>query len=120
MQEPKGRGVTHLFQALRWSFLGLAAAFRHEEAFRQELVACVIMIPLGFWLGDSGTERALLIGSLVTVLFVELLNSAVEAAIDRIGEERHPLSGRAKDLGSAAVFLSLINAGAIWLFILFG
>ena len=120
MQKASGKGVIHLFQALRWSLLGLRAAVRHEEAFRQELVACVIMVPLGLWLGENGTERALLIGSLVIVLMVEVLNSAIEAAVDRIGEDHHPLSGRAKDLGSAAVFLSLVNAGVIWLLILFG
>lgn len=120
MQKGSGRGIIHLFQALRWSFLGLGAAFRHEEAFRQELVVCAIMIPLGFWLGESGTDRALLVGSLVVVLMAEVFNSAVEAAVDRIGEEHHPLSGRAKNLGSAAVFLSLINAGVIWLLVLFG
>lgn len=108
------RGWDRIVQATVCSWKGLRAVFRHEEAFRQELLLLVVMTPVALWLGDSGVERALLIGCLVFVLIVELLNSAVEAAIDRFGTEYHELSGRAKDMGSAAVMLSLTNAGIIW------
>lgn len=94
--------------------LGLRAAFVNEAAFRQELALFVVMAPLGYWLGSSGVERALLIGSVLLVLIVELLNSAIEAVVDRIGAERHDLSGRAKDIGSAAVFVALLNVAVIW------
>lgn len=103
-----------------YSFNGLKAALRHEAAFRQEAALFVILAPLGFWLGRNGVERALLVGSLVLVLIVELLNSAIEAAVNRIGNERHELSGRAKDLGSAAVFLSLLLVLAVWALVLAG
>lgn len=103
-----------IINAARYSLLGLRAAFVHEAAFRQELALCVILVPLGYWLGHSGVERALLIGSVLLVLIVELLNSAVEAVVDRIGAERHDLSGRAKDIGSAAVFVALLNVAVVW------
>ena len=106
------------FIALRVSLLGLAAAWRHEVAFRLEVLAVAVLAPVGFWLGQTSVEKALLIGSLLVVLVVELLNSALEAALDRISLEDHPLIGRAKDLGSAAVFLALVNAAAVWLLIL--
>ena len=117
--KPGNTGLTRIIKAAGYSWAGLVAAFRHEAAFRQELALCLVLIPTGVWLGESGLERALLIGSLLLVLIVELLNSAVEAAIDRFGGEAHELSGRAKDIGSAAVFLSLANVLIIWGLVLF-
>jgi len=111
-------GVKHIVQAAGFSISGLRAAIRYEEAFRIELMLFVVLAPLGIWLGGSGLERALLVGSLILVLITELLNSAVEAAVDRIGEEHHKLSGRAKDIGSAAVLVSLLNVVFIWAVIL--
>lgn len=108
------RGLDHLVHATRWSLQGFQATFRHEAAFRQELFLFVLLAPLGWWLGESGIERALLIGSLWVVLIVEMLNTALESAINRIGTEHHELSGRAKDQGSAAVTLSLILVGIVW------
>jgi diacylglycerol kinase (ATP) len=111
-------GLTRLLRAVGYSWAGLCACWKHEQAFRQELLLVLLLAPIGFWFGDSGVERALLIGSLVLVLIVELLNSAVEAVVDRIGEERHELSGRAKDIASAAVSLSLLNVVLVWALIL--
>lgn len=113
-----GTGVNRLFRAMYCSVLGFKAACRHEEAFREELLLCAVLIPLGLWLGTTGAERALLVGCLLVVLIVELLNSALEAVVDRIGTEHHELSGRAKDLGSAAVYLAIINVSIIWLLVL--
>ena len=104
--------------ATRWSMQGLRAAWLHESSFRLEVVIAIVMAPLGFLLGDTGVERALLAGSVLLVLPVELLNSAVEAVIERYGPEHHELAGRAKDMGSAAVFLSLGMATLVWLAIL--
>jgi diacylglycerol kinase (ATP) len=106
------------FIALRLSLRGLAAAWRHEVAFRLEVVAFVLLCPAGLYLGESNVERTLLVGSLLLVLLVELVNSALEATLDRISLEDHPLTGRAKDIGSAAVFMALVNAAAVWLLIL--
>jgi diacylglycerol kinase (ATP) len=117
--KPGNTGLTRIIKAAGYSWAGLVAAFRHEAAFRQELALCVVLIPAAVWLGASGLERALLIGSLLLVLIVELLNSAVEAAIDRFGGDPHELSGRAKDIGSAAVFLALGNVLIIWGLLLF-
>ena len=115
----KGKtGLRRVFNALRYSLAGLAAAARHEDAFRQELMLVACLAPLALWLGDTGLERAVLIGSLIMVLIAELLNSAVEATVDRISFESHRLAKRAKDIGSAAVMLSLINAAVIWLLII--
>ncbi len=110
--------MLRLYNATRFSLMGLAAAWRSEAAFRLEVVLFVIMAPLGLWLGDDGVERALLVGPLFLVLIVELLNSGLEAAIDRIGEEVHPLSKQAKDVASAAVFVSLTVVAVIWLLVL--
>ena len=118
MVKKSGSGIDRLFRALSWSISGLKGAFLKEAAFRQELFLCIILCPLAFYLGETGFEKALLLGSLMLVLIVELLNSAVEAAIDRIGEEQHDLSGQAKDMGSAAVFLSLLNVVIVWLLII--
>lgn len=114
------RGLMRIIKATGYSYAGFKATFRYEEAFRQEVLAFVVLAPLGAWLGETGIERALLVGSLFLILVVELLNSGIEAAIDRIGAERHELSGRAKDMGSAAVFLAIAQAAAVWLFVLFG
>lgn len=117
----KGKtGLRRLWNATHYSLSGLAAAARHEDAFRVELALALLLAPLALWLGESGVERAMLLGSLLLVLIVELLNSAVEAAVDRISFEDHRLAKRAKDMGSAAVMLSLLTAGAIWLLVLLG
>jgi len=122
MESPhKGKtGLRRLINATRYSIAGLLEAARNEDAFRQELILVALASPLALWLGDTGIERALLLGSLIVVLIVELLNSAVEATVDRISLEDHRLAKRAKDIGSAAVMLSLINAGVIWVLVLFG
>lgn len=98
---------------------GLKAAWQFEEAFRLELFALIVMLPAALWLGGSGIERALLVGSLLLVLIVELINSAVEAVVDRVGIEHHTLAGRAKDIGSAAVFMALVNVLVVWGFVLY-
>ncbi len=108
------RGIPRLYRAFINSAKGLATAWREEEAFRWEVIIAVIMIPLGIKLGGSGIEQAILAGSWLGVLIVEILNSAIEAAIDRIGLEHHPLSGKAKDFGSAAVLLSIAFALGVW------
>lgn len=118
MPKPGKTGIARIIDATRYSMQGLKAAFVNEAAFRQELLLCVVLIPLGLWLGADGVERALLIGSLLLVLMVELLNSAVEAVVDRVDTDWSPLAGRAKDIGSAAVFISLLNAGTIWILVL--
>ena len=102
------------FIALRVALQGLAAAWRHEIPFRMEVVAFAVFFPLGFLVGKTPVERALLVGSLLLVLIVELLNSAIEATVDRISFENHRLAKRAKDIGSAAVMLALVNAGIVW------
>jgi diacylglycerol kinase (ATP) len=109
---------SRVFRAARYSWQGLRHAARHESAFRQELAIATVLVPLGLWLGQSGVEKALLIGSVLLVLIVELLNTAIEAAINRIGPEQHPLSGQAKDMGSAAVFIALLSAAITWFLIL--
>lgn len=119
INKPSHRGLSHVLNALTYSFQGLKAALIHEEAFRLELVACLAMAPLGLWLGAGAVEKAMLVGSLMLVLIVELLNSAIETVVDRVGVEHHALSGRAKDIGSAAVFLSLVNVAIIWGLVLY-
>ena len=114
----KPTGLTRLFRAFGNSLKGFAGAFREEAAFRQELGLAIVVIPLGLWLGRSGIERALLVAPMFLVLIVELFNSAIEATVDRIGLERHQLSGLAKDIGSAAVFLSLVLLVVIWTLVL--
>ena len=111
-------GLRRLIHATRYSLAGLAAALRHEAAFRQELVLAAILIPLGLWLGVNGVERALLAGSVLLVLVVELLNSAVETAVDRVSLDDHSLAKRAKDIGSAAVMLSLAGVAVVWFLVL--
>ncbi|MCC7329720.1 MAG: diacylglycerol kinase [Gammaproteobacteria bacterium] len=114
MPKSDRRGIRRLLAATGYSLAGLRAAWRHEAAFRQEVVLALVLAPLAFWLGETSLQRLLLLGSCLLVLVVELLNSAIEAVVDRIGPELHELSGRAKDLGSAAVFLSLLLAAAAW------
>ncbi len=101
-------------RATKYSAQGLSSAWKYEAAFRQELLLVVILLPVAVWLGQTALERAVLIGCLLLVLVVELLNSAIEAAIDRHGDELHELSGRAKDIGSAAVCISLLNVAVVW------
>jgi diacylglycerol kinase (ATP) len=119
MNTPKGPiGLQRLLPALRYSLQGLKAAWLQEAAFRQELLLLAILLPLALWLADDGIERVLLIGSILLILIVELINSSVETAIDRISAKHHPLSKQAKDLGSAAVFMTLLLALFTWLLIL--
>ena len=114
----KPTGLTRLFRAFGNSLKGFTGAFREEAAFRQELGLAVVVIPLGLWLGRNGIERVLLIAPMFLVLVEELLNSAIEATVDRIGLERHTLSGLAKDIGSAAVLMSLLLLAVVWLLVL--
>lgn len=116
----KPTGLMRIWRAFGYSMSGFKGAYRDEAAFRQEVLLAVILIPLGIWLGKNGIERALLIGSVLLVLIVELLNSGIEAVVDRFGGEHHELSGLAKDMGSAAVFVSLILVAATWGFVLLG
>lgn len=118
MKPHHARGAGRLLLAAHWSWEGLRYAFANEAAFRQELLLSVILVPLGLWLGKTPAEKACLAGSLLLVLIIELMNSSLEAAVDRIGQEKHPLAGHAKDLGSAAVFISLTNALLVWTCIL--
>ncbi len=113
-----GGGLVRLLRACGYSMLGFKAAFVNEQAFRLEIYLLIPLVPLGFWIGDGGAERALLVGSLMLVPIVELLNSGLEAIVDRIGTDHHELSGRAKDLASAAVFLSIVLVCAVWLLVL--
>ena len=112
--KPGYTGVTRILWATRYSLQGLAAAWRHEPAFRQELALVAVLLPLAFVMGAPGPERALLVAAALQVLVIELLNTGIETAIDRMGDGHHDLSARAKDLGSAAVMLSLVLAGATW------
>jgi diacylglycerol kinase (ATP) len=114
------RATEHLVKATGYSLAGLRAALRHEEAFRQELLALVVIVPTALWLGKTGVERVLLIGSWLLVMVVELINSAIEAVVDRIGSERNELAGRAKDLGSASVFCAIVLAITVWVVVLAG
>lgn len=115
----KGKtGLRRVLNAAGYSWAGLVAAFRHEDAFRQEIFLALLLIPLALYLGDTGIERALMIAAVLGVLVVELLNSAVEAAVDRISLEHHLLIKRAKDMGSAAVMLALVNTAVVWILVL--
>ena len=108
------RGPRRMLMALRWSYQGLRAAWLHESSFRLEVCLFVVLAPLALWLGQGPVQQALMIGSLLLVLAVELLNSAIEAVIERYGPEHHELAGRAKDMGSAAVLLMLANVVLCW------
>jgi diacylglycerol kinase (ATP) len=114
----KPTGITRLLRAFGYSFQGFVHTWREEAAFRQEALLAVVVIPAGLYLGRSGVERALLVSPMLLILIVEILNSAVEAVVDRSGTERHPLAGMAKDMGSAAVMLSFALLGTVWLLIL--
>ena len=107
-------GIKRIINATGYSMKGLRAAFKHESAFRQETALLIILLPIAILLGQNIVDYSILIGSLLLVIIVELLNSAVEAVVDRIGDEHHKLAGRAKDIGSAAVFVSLVNVVVIW------
>jgi diacylglycerol kinase (ATP) len=125
MSEPaspfKGKtGLQRILNAAGYSWAGLQAAFRHEDAFRQEVYLALLLIPLALYLGETGIERALMIASVLGVLIVELLNSAIEAAVDRISLEHHQLIKRAKDMGSAAVMIALANVCVVWSLVLLG
>jgi len=108
-------GIRRIVKAFGFSILGLKAAFRNEAAFRQELMLCVMVIPLAIFIGENAIERIVLIGLTVIILVVELLNSAIEALVDRVGTEHHELSGRAKDMGSAAVLVTLALWAYAWI-----
>jgi diacylglycerol kinase (ATP) len=120
MKSPyKGKtGIKRLANAFTYSIAGTLAAFKHEDAFRQEVILSVVLIPLAIYLGQTAIEQALMIASILLIIIVELLNSSLEATVDRISVKRHKLSKRAKDIGSAAVFFSLVNASVIWFLIL--
>jgi diacylglycerol kinase (ATP) len=114
MGKPGNTGLRRVVNATFFSFAGLRTAWRDEAAFRQELALCIVLVPAGVWLGRTAVERALLIGSCFIVLIVELLNTGIENVVDRVGQEPHRLSGQAKDLGSAAVFMSLALVLVTW------
>lgn len=117
----KGKtGLRRVWNALWYSIEGLKAAYRHEDAFRQEVILALVLVPVALFMPVTGEGKALMIASVLLVLIVELLNSAVEAAVDRISLDPHRLAKRAKDIGSAAVMISLVNVGAVWLLTLFG
>jgi diacylglycerol kinase (ATP) len=114
MAKPGYTGLKRVIKATGFSLQGLISTWRYESAFRQELSLCLLLLPAALWLGQTGLERALLIGSLLLVLIVELLNSAIESVVDRHGPEHNELAGRAKDQGSAAVLISLLLVTVTW------
>ncbi len=114
MAKPGTTGIKRIIKAFGFAWLGYIAAFKHEAAFRQELLAVIVMTPLAIIFAPGWLEMALLIGSLFLVVIVELLNSAIEAVVDRVGDDYHHLAGRAKDMAAAAVLTSILSAGAIW------
>lgn len=118
MASIESRGPRQIYRALIWSLKGLRAAWRHEASFRLEVGLSIVLVPLGLWLGQGGVEKLLLAGSPLLVLSAELLNSAIEAVIDRVSPEFNELAGRAKDMGSAAVFLLMLLVGLTWLLLL--
>lgn len=119
MAKPGKTGLTRIIHAYGYSMQGIRAALKHEAAFRQEMLLAIILIPLAFFITQDTVKLALLISTPLLVLVVEILNSAIEAVVDRFGEEHHELSGRAKDMGSAAVFFSLLIVAVVWGLILF-
>jgi diacylglycerol kinase (ATP) len=119
IEHQRPAGLRRLWLALRNSLRGFVGAFREEAAFRQEVALSIVVIPAGLWLGQTGVEKVLLIAPMILVMIVELLNSAVETAIDRIGVEHHALSGLAKDIGSAAVLASFVLLIVVWVLVLF-
>jgi diacylglycerol kinase (ATP) len=117
--KPGKTGLIRIIHAVGYALKGLQSCWRHEAAFRQEVLGMVVLVPAAFYVGETAVETALLIATCVIVLIVEILNSAIEAVVDRIGHEHHELSGRAKDLGAAAVLLSLVMLGATWTLVFF-
>jgi diacylglycerol kinase (ATP) len=117
MGDGSNKGFKRVVNAFFYSMAGFKAAWINEAAFRQEILAGIIIVPVGFFIGATGTQRAILIGSYLIIPIVELLNSAIESIVDRVGMEKNELSGRAKDIGSAAVFLSICTAAIVWLLI---
>ncbi|HEY8084824.1 MAG TPA: diacylglycerol kinase [Methylophilaceae bacterium] len=122
MESPyKGKtGLTRLINAFSYSCAGLRTAYKNEDAFRQEVLLAVVLIPLAFYLQHGAVERVLMVGSVFLLIIVELLNSAVEATVDRISLDHHRLAKRAKDIGSAAVLIALVNLAMVWSLILLG
>jgi diacylglycerol kinase (ATP) len=118
LEPAKNAGITRLIKAFGYSVAGIRACFRDEAAFRQELAASLLIVPAAIWLGNTGVERALLLGSWMLVPIMELFNSAIEAVVDRIGPEHHKLSGQAKDVASATVLLAIVLAAVIWALVL--
>jgi len=114
MAKPGYTGLTRIIKATGYSLQGFRAAWKHESAFRQETLLAAVLVPFAIWLGQDATQIALLVGTLFLVVIVELLNSAIEAVVDRVSDDHHKLSGRAKDMGSAAVFVSLALTGVVW------
>ncbi len=119
MAKPGETGLKRILSAARYSAKGLRSCWRNEAAFRQEVLLFIVLVPLALWLGQTGLEKAALIAVLVLVLIVEVLNSSIEAVVDRIGHEHHELSGLAKDQGSAAVLLSMLTVPVVWVLVLF-
>ena len=113
------KGLKRIIKAIQFSWQGFKAAYKNEEAFRQEVVLAFVTIPLGIYLGENGIEKSLLVGVIFIILIAELLNTGIEATVDRISTDKHELSGRAKDVGSAVVFLSIINAVITWGLVLY-
>ncbi len=114
MDQPARKGIKRIVWATYYSYKGIIAAYRNEAAFRQELTVMLVLLPVAFWLGETAVQRIVLIAPCLLVIIVELLNSAIEAIVDRIGSEMHELSGRAKDMGSAAVLFSLALVILSW------
>lgn len=112
--KPRSTGVRRMIKATFYSIAGLRAAWVHEAAFRQECIAAAALAPIAWWLGQDAVQRALLLGTCLLVIVVELLNSAVEAVVDRVGADHHDLAGRAKDMSSAAVMVSLVLTAVVW------
>ncbi len=113
------KGISRIVKATGYSWQGLRAAYRNEEAFCQETWLCIVLVPLGLYLGDGGVEKALLVASVLLLPVVEIINSAIEAVVDRFGGDFHELSGRAKDMGSAAVALTIMLMAVVWILVLF-
>jgi len=122
MESPyKGKtGLRRLLNAFGYSMAGLKAAYKNEDAFRQEVLMAIVLIPLGIYLGETGVARAMMVASVILVVIVELLNSSIEATVDRISLDNHALAERAKDIGSAAVLISLVNMAVVWALVLLG
>jgi len=119
MADSNLKGLARILKASEYSWRGLRATWRHEAAFREETCVALILIPLGLYLGENGAQKAILVSCVVLVLIVEILNSAIEACVDRYGSERHELAGRAKDMGSAAVALAIVMEVIVWVLVLF-